>query len=176
LYTRLYAIICQSEYARIFNGLKDGEKVSFDEEPFIQIEPSKKETWKITVNIEQPPKSSYSCKKDDTELSVYNKKMLCDSIIDSADLATQELLKLAISYRFAHYFYSGNPEVRNSSEKNTANDEEHLRIEKIANNEEHLLLGKMVRCIVREYNFFRKELKMNYSENELESGVPTIDY
>ena len=87
---------------------------------------------------------------------------LCEYIIENAEYATQKLLKIAVSYRFASYYYAGNPEVKNSSCQETANDEEFR------------LIREMVCCIVSEYNFFRKELKMAYNEVELKTGIPQL--
>ena len=52
--------------------------------------------------------------------------------------------------------------MKNSSCKETANDEEFR------------LIREMVCCIVTEYNFFRKELKMAYNEVELKTGIPQL--
>ena len=37
---------------------------------------------------------------------------MCDYIINNGQYATQKLLKIAISYRFANSHYSGNPDVK----------------------------------------------------------------
>ena len=44
-----------------------------------------------------------------------------------------------------------------------------------ANEEEFRLIKEVVCCIVSEYNFFRKELKMTYNEIELETGIPQLE-
>ena len=44
----------------------------------------------------------------------------------------------------------------------------------IADNEEFRLIKEIVMRIVKEYNFFRKELQMSYNEEELENGTITI--
>ena len=44
----------------------------------------------------------------------------------------------------------------------------------IADNEEFRLIKEIVMRIVKEYNFFRKELQMSYNEEELENGIITI--
>ena len=87
------------------------------------------------------------------------KKQLCDYIIENGEYATQELLKKAVSYRFAYSNYAGNPEVNNSS------------CEDQANNEEIQLIRDIVCLIVKDYNFLRKELKMEYNENEIKTGI-----
>ena len=130
LYSKIYAIVIQSEYVRRFIQITKGQEHSFEE-------------------IETP-------------ISQFNKRQLCDYIIENGEYATQELLKIAVSYRFAYSHYEGNPEVKNSSCADAANDEEFR------------LIRDMVCCIVKEYNYFRKELKMNYNHSELESGIPQL--
>jgi len=44
----------------------------------------------------------------------------------------------------------------------------------VADNEEFRLIKEIVMRIVKEYNFFRKELQMSYNEEELENGTITI--
>lgn len=63
------------------------------------------------------------------------------------------MLKLAVSYRLV---------------TNLGVDKE------IADNEEFRLIKEIVKRIVKEYNFFRKELQMSYNEEELENGIITI--
>ena len=46
----------------------------------------------------------------------------------------------------------------------------HYSNESIANEEEFRLIRELVCCVVTEYNFLRKELKMEYDKNELETG------
>jgi hypothetical protein len=162
LYCNLYAIVTQSEYVRYFVLLdcNDEEKRNFSYEnaPFIEVSPRHKAT--TSINIEEGKPVKYSKKTEDiiTPVSQFNKKQLCDYIIENGALASQKLLKLAVSYRFAYEHYSGNPEVKNSSCAETANDEE-LR-----------LIREMTMCIVSEYNTLRKELKMDYDKDELATG------
>lgn len=100
-------------------------------------------------------------KKIKTPISEFNKKQLCDYIIEKGQYAMQDLLKIAVSYRFAYDNYQGNSDKNNSNSnfKDTANEEE-IR-----------LLREMVCCIVKEYNLFRKELRMSYNKSELETGI-----
>ena len=76
--------------------------------------------------------------------------------------SSQKLLKIAMSYRFAYNYYSGNPETKNSE------------CQKIADDEEFRLIREMICCIVSEYNYYRKALNMNYDENELNTGIPQL--
>ena len=36
------------------------------------------------------------------------------------------------------------------------------------------VLGDMVKSIFKDYNWLKKELKMDYNENELSSGIPIL--
>lgn len=95
----------------------------------------------------------------DTPISEFNKATLCDCIIDNGHLASQKLLKLAVSYRFALEHMNSTPEC---------NDKKHAKEE--AGNEEVRLIRELVICIVTEYNEMRKYLKLEYEDVELESG------
>ena len=87
---------------------------------------------------------------------------MCDYIIQNGELASQNLLKLAVSYRFAHEHYSGNDSGGSVDVKEKADDEEFRMIKEI------------VSTIVKDYNQLRKELKLSYDEEEISSGVPTM--
>ena len=82
---------------------------------------------------------------------------MCDFIIQHGDLATQNLLKLAVAYLFAYDNYSGNTSNGDARE--------------VADAEEFILIREMVQSVIREYNFLRKELKMPYIQSELDTGV-----
>lgn len=162
LYSKLYSIVIQSEYVRHFIELNNGKVISFDEAPFVEVSPTKKVTQAAKFGEGQPVQFEQKEEIIDTPISDFNKKELCEYIIDHAEYATQKLLKIAVSYRFAYSYYSGNPNVKNASCQDTAN------------HEEFRLIREMVCCIVSEYNYFRKELKMDYNENELNTGIPQI--
>lgn len=123
LYCKLYAIIVQSEYVRRYIQLSNNEYISFDDAPFLEVSPTHRVSKQFTFG-EQGSTVKETVEDIDTPISQFNKKELCDYIIEHGDLASQDLLKLAVSYRFAYFHYSGNPECRNSSTQNTANDEE----------------------------------------------------
>lgn len=162
LYCKLYAIIIQSEYVRKFIFLTDGKEFSFEDTPFLEISPTRKVTQKINLKEGEPLSVQQHSEEIVTPISQFNKKQMCDYIIENGDLATQKLLKIAVAYRFAYNYYSGNPKVQNGSCEDAANEEE-IR-----------LIREMVCCIVSEYNFFRKELKMEYDQNELSNGIPHL--
>lgn len=162
LYCKLYSIVIQSEYVRAFTKVDCGQEISFDEAPFVEIGPSKKVSKKIDFKDGEQPKVTSTEEIYETPLSKFNKSHMCSLIIENDSLASQELLKIAVSYRFAEFYYSGNREVHNSSVVKTA-DEEEFR-----------LIREMVCCIVKEYNMLRRELKMPYDKNEITDGIPRL--
>ena len=162
LYCKLYSIIVQSEYIRAFMIKYEGKTISFDEAPFLEMSPTHRMTQRIELKPGSPLMVSGSEELIETPISHFNKSQLCDLIIQNDSLASQELLKLAVSYRFAQNYYSGNNEVKNSPASPVA-DEEEFR-----------LIRLIVSMIVRDYNQLRKELKMSYDEEELSSGIPHI--
>ncbi len=156
LYSKLYAIIIQSEYVRHFLSLTKGTEQDFDTAPFIEI------SYKAIINKIFPDIKIQTGEGLKDSISKFNKIQLCNYIINNGEYATQKLLKLAIAYRYAYSHYAGNEENSNSP------------YEEIANGEELRLIREMVCCIVSEYNYFRKELKMNYNKEELDKGIPLL--
>lgn len=155
LYTNLYCIIAQSEYLRYFFNRYKNSELGFDDIPFIELQKakytvsSKKEGDKITILNKK-----YTTTDVVTE---FNKKELFTIIIDKGEFASQRLLKLAIAYRFVHQHYAGTDETSDIVEE--------------ANNEEFVLIKEMIQCIISEYNYLRKELKLDYVETELTTGI-----
>ncbi len=160
LYCFLYAIVIQSEYVRFFLDKKDGKSIPFDEAPFIEVSPTEKRSGKV---YSENGIKTVELKSDliETDISQFNKKSLVDYIVSKGELASQELLKLAVSYRFAHEYYSGNKSGLGTSE-----------LSKTADDEEFRLIRELICCIVKEYNSLRKSLKMTYNEEELNTGIP----
>ena len=74
---------------------------------------------------------------------------MSEFIIDKGEYASPELLKLAVSYRLVH---------------GVVNDGE------VTKNDEFRLQGEIVQQIVKEYNELRCNLKMDYSQDEIETG------
>lgn len=148
LYSFLYAIVSQSEYTKHIIKLTDGRELTFDEYPFVKNSPTR--TVKTTYEI---GKTTHQETLTETEISEFDQKKICEYIISNGHLATPELLKLAVSYRLV---------------TNLGVDKE------IADNEEFRLIKEIVMRIVKEYNFFRKELQMSYNEEELGNGTITI--
>lgn len=159
LYSNLYGVIIQSEYVRYFLKLSDDMDISFDEAPFIEIQKRERINTSITQlspNVKATVNTTTELIK--TPLSEFNKLHLYEQIISKSEYATPQLLKLAVSYRYAHSYYSGNEEQSHYSNEETANEEEFR------------LIRLLVCCIVTEYNFLRKELKMDYNSEELKTG------
>ena len=159
LYSKLYGIIIQSEYARYFIKINADTEVPFDEAPFLQVSRTHKVKRWIKWGSKEPTEIKEEEEEIDTPLSDFSKEYLCQYIIEKAEYATQKLLKIAVAYRFANFYYGGKPNNKNISCKESANAEEFR------------LIREMVCCIVSEYNFFRKELKMEYNEEELKTGI-----
>lgn len=162
LYCKLYAIVIQSEYVRRFIELTDKKTITFDDVPFLEISPTHKET--TTIHFSQENGSSMTRKTEDiaTPISQFSKKELCDYIIDNDSLASQKLLKLAVSYRFAYDHYSGNGNGGS------------IDVKDVADEEEFRMIRDIVTTIVQDYNLLRKELKLNFNEEELASGIPSL--
>ena len=144
LYCNLYAIIVQSEYVRYFINITEGDYYSFEEQPFIEIS----QIHKTTTNG-----NDVSMEEIETSISRFNRKELCEYIISKGQYASQDLLKTAVSYRFARDICEG------------------LSRTDISEEEEKTLIKKMVQIIVKEYNCLRKELKMSYDKSEIEDGI-----
>lgn len=163
LYSKLYAIVMQSEYVRYYIKISKNEDISFDEAPFFEISKTHRTTQTFTYNKDTGSKSEIKTIDIETSLSKFNKMEMCEYIIEHGEFASQKLLKLAVSYRFANNRYDGNFE---SGKPNLESE--------VANNEELRLLKLMVCRIVKDYNFLRKNLQMEYNETELNTGIPKI--
>ncbi|WP_024832099.1 hypothetical protein [Ruminiclostridium josui] len=140
LYSKLYAIIIQSEYVRRFILITDEQEHSFEEVPFFEITPTRRVNQQLKFEAGKPVTLSQSTEEIETPISQFNKKQLCDYIIENGEYATQELLKIAVSYRFAYSHYEGNPDVKNSSCEDAANDEEFRLIREMVCCIEQLIL------------------------------------
>lgn len=162
LYCKLYAIVIQSEYIRHYIKLTGEKNLTFDDTPFIEISKTHREIEKLTIRNGE--ESIYEKKEEEIEtpVSQFNKHQLCEYIIQNDSLASQHLLKLAVSYRFVYDYYSGNPEAQGAD------------FQEIANEEEVKLIKEIILAIVQDYNRLRKSLNLEYEEAELETGVPAL--
>ena len=163
LYCGLYATIMQSEYVRHFIHANEGKIITFEEAPFLEISPTTRVTQRLKWGSGEPTQVSKETEKFDTPLSQDNKMKMCNNIIEHSDLASPKLLKIAMSYRFAFNYYDGNRDGKKSAFSATANEEEFR------------LIREMVICIVSDYNKLRKELKMAYNQDELDTGIPKLN-
>lgn len=77
-------------------------------------------------------------------------------------MGSQKLLKLAVVYRFAADHYSGNSSGGS------------IDVKDIADEEEFRMIKDIVVAIVQDYNLLRKELKLDYNENEIKTGIPEL--
>lgn len=154
LYARLYAIIAQSEYTRRFFKLYNGTDLTFEELPFVEVHKAHKEP---TICVGERTGISYSETEVKDGITEFCKKSVCDLIIEKGEYASQSLIKLAVAYRFAHDNYSGT--VKNGEAV------------EVSDEEESKLIREMLLCIVKEYNFIRKELRLEYIESEFTSGM-----
>ena len=142
LYANLYAIISQSEYLRyFFNKYQDLELDRYNI-PFIE------------TSIEKNNKENH------TKITNFDKKLIYETIIANSGLASPELLKLAVAYRFANTYYGGSD-----------NRLESVDVKEAFNKEELKLIREIVKTIVSEYNMLRKMLRLDYSRIELEKGI-----
>jgi hypothetical protein len=177
LYNLLYAVICQSEYLRHtlkLQGLKE-EELLFSALPFIELSPTHKtkQTWRF----ENEGGTQFTQTKEiiETEMSLFNKELLCGHIIKNGTYASQKLLKLAVSYRYAYSFYSGNSAIKEKPPEEKSEQEMFYKAfpqRKVFDEEEFRLIHDIVICIIQEYNQLRKDLILEYSEIELTSGIP----
>lgn len=155
LYTVLYSIIIQSEYVRDFIKLIDGTSWDFDTVPFIELH---KEKYSQNTRINGKDKVVMAETTITTDgVTEFNKKAIADIIVENGKFASQRLLKLAVAYRFVHQNYG---QMYKENE-----------LVEIANDQEIVLIKEIVLCIVQEYNLLRKELKLGYVEEELNTGL-----
>jgi hypothetical protein len=155
LYTKVYGIIIQSEYVRFFYKKNQIKDLSYKEYPFIEI---KREEIKQQINLFTGTIISEEINSLEDEMTSFNKKELCDYIIENSEYASPKLLKLAIAYRYAWINYSGTKELT---------DREYSEA---FNNSEFDLIKEIVTTIIKEYNEMRKIVKLSYSDYELNFG------
>lgn len=96
LYAKVYGIVIQSEYVRFFYKKNELQDLSFEEYPFIEI---KRNNIKQQIDLLTGSKISEEINSIEDEMTSFNKKELCDYIIEYSEYASPKLLKLAIAYR-----------------------------------------------------------------------------
>lgn len=155
LYSQLYSCVIQSEYVRDLIEAEKGEHLSNDEVPFLSVSPTKH----TTQTIKYTPKGeqiSGETKIVETSLSKMDIDRVAETIISKGELATPNLLKLAVVYRF-YKLVSKDPSISKNVENRIVNVEKQIVI-----------------TIVKDYNTLRRELKMDYDETEIQSGLLKI--
>lgn len=129
--------------------LKSGQTFSFKDYPFISLSPIHRSKTKVETKDDAPSTVSHTEEQIETPESKFTCLKLSELIIDRGKFASPELLKLAVSYRLVHGL------IKDSD---------------VTKNEDFRLQGEIVRRIVREYNELRRNLKMDYSDEEIENG------
>lgn len=155
LYARIYGIVIQSEYLRFFYKKHELGDLSFEEFPFIEIKRSRINSQE---NIFTGETISEEVRSIEDEITSFNKKELCDYIIDKSEYSSPRVLKLAIAYRYAESNYEGTKKV------------EDPKVAKAYNDSEFELIKEIVKTIIVEYNEIRKIVNLSYSEYELTTG------
>lgn len=157
LYSKLYAIVAQSEYFRYFAEKYQDLNNPMDEVPFFEITGKRME---MKADLFSGAILSQKIEEITDSVTEFNKKQICDFIIANGDVASQKLLKLAVAYRFAHRHYTG-----------SGKDLEDEKLKKVFDDEELELIKKIVHTVVVDYNALRRDIKLDYSLSELETGL-----
>jgi hypothetical protein len=155
LYIPAYGVVSQSEFLRRFNNEEDKP---YDEFPFFEIV---KKQEKVVTDLTARTVKREVVKISDV-ITDFNKEKLASLIIDKGVFASQELLKLAVSYRYVSKHY----------EDETI---EATKLQKFRSQELDLI-HRIVQLIIRETNEKLKECGMPYSNNEIELSTMIIDY
>lgn len=161
LYAKLYAIVTQSEYLRFFFNKYYNANLNFEDFPFFELN---KNEVKIKNNLFTGELLEFQKNEVRDGITNFNKKQLCEFIVEKGEFASQKLLKLAVAYRYVNSNYSGSKSLNDEKLKTAFDDEE---IE---------LLRKLIQTIIKDYNLLRKTIKLDYSEYELEHGMLEDEY
>lgn len=146
LYLELYARVAQSEYLRYYLKIDKG----LDEVPFIEIS-RQRHIFSMDPSVKE---ETIQIKDAVTE---FNKLSIAELIINKGEYASQELLKLAVAYRFIHPYYTDQ-----TIDENRLDDFQTEELE---------LIKKIVKVIVQETNKNLKISSMKYNKSELKTGL-----
>jgi hypothetical protein len=151
LYLTIYAIVAQSEYIRYFHNIEG----DFEDIPFLEIS-QRRYTTKINFSKgnTQVEAKEFSVQDAVTE---FNKESIANQILENKKYASQKILKLAVAYRYVSRHYTDDtiePEIKDKFEI-----------------EELVTIKRIVQSIVRETNQMLKECDMDYSKEELATGI-----
>jgi len=162
LYLNLYAIICQSEYLRFFLDIKESRK----QIPFIEME-KRREVKKQTLDFNNIDFNNFTFNTTEYEISdaitEFNKKKISEEILNNKEYASQKLLKLAVSYRFVHEYYTDN----------TLESKEFLTK---FQDQEIIIIWELIKTIIIETNEKLKECHMEYNKEEMITGEINIKF
>ncbi|MFD2627442.1 hypothetical protein [Oceanobacillus kapialis] len=154
LYLPLYAIVAQSEYLRKFHHL---DHIPFNEIPFVEI---KKERTSSRFDMKN---GKFEREKVDIEdvITEFNKEEIIKRVIDKSEFASQELLKLAVAYRYVHKHYQDETIIKEQLDKYQTQELE--------------LIKRIVKKIVHETNYKLKFCHMEYNKDELKKSIMLYD-
>ncbi|WP_191557794.1 hypothetical protein [Metabacillus idriensis] len=155
LYIPLYAVIAQSEFLRGFYDLSEKPK---EEIPFIESHETKS---RVVTDLGEGTIKREVVKLSN-EITEFNKEKIAKTIIDKGVYSSQELLKLAVSYRYVHKYYM--------DESLNPRQLEKFRTLEIK------LINEIVELVVKECNEKLKECDMPYNQKELNQEKILIDY
>ncbi|WP_339202598.1 hypothetical protein NYE22_12875 [Bacillus sp. FSL K6-1560] len=150
LYMELYAIVCQSEFLRKFHHID--EMNSMKEVPFVEI---KRKIEKIQLNL-VTGEEELTGEDVETAITRFNKENIISLIMDNKQYASQELLKLAVGYRYCYEYYTNNNLVEPELETFQKTELDYIY--------------KIVTRIVMETNEKLKFCKMDFSDAERKTG------
>lgn len=150
LYSYLYAVVVQSEYVRkTIVATDEGCPLSFEEYPFLAISKTQRTNQKLEMKKGEPARFTQMTEEIETPVSEFNFDSLIATVIDNGKYADQELLKKAVAYRF----------IESVGKDDSQYEDEGLQFQ-----------ADIVMHIVKHYNCLRKELKMDFSQDEIEKG------
>ncbi|MED4822249.1 hypothetical protein P9654_20890 [Bacillus atrophaeus] len=156
LYFKLYGMVAQSEYLRYFFSSEQKE-YSIVDFPFLELE--RKVTKRLT-DLKTGELNINTEEITDT-FSNFSKLNLAELIIENSHYASQDLIKLAVGYRFCNNLY-----LKEGGTIETISDK--------LKTEELLLIYKIVLMVVKETNSMMKTCGFSYNQNEEQSGI--MDY
>ena len=153
LYSKIYAIICQSEFLRYMSKEAHGNVILFDRARYIELHKSK---HTIDTTLGEYGKTKHVKEIIEDDITRYNKHMINNLILENYMFASPQLIKLAVGHRYCLDYYTA------------PKDDIHTTYCK---NQELSIIKDIVVTVVKEYNQLRKDLKMDYDEKELHSGI-----
>lgn len=133
-----------------------GQDFNLGDVPFITITPTHRQTRKLEYKQGEPARITGSSQEIETQVSKFDFDKLIDEIIQNGAIADQDLLKLAVSYRFAHFVSDAEDGNEKAAEEETGKQTE------------------IIKTIVKTYNKLRCELKMDYVQSEKETGIISL--